>query len=98
MHYSSRVVTYADFNVWLDVISDLNLIEAPAQMQFELTADELAKDAYTIDHVLTWLRAHVFGQVHHLEPEFPALEPHVLEFDDVLDAVAFRRIWGHLAD
>lgn len=92
------VTTYFDFNAWLDVISGLNRVDAPAQMQFEVHDGALAADAYTIEHVLTWLRAHAIGAVHHLLPEFPAMEPHVLEFDDILDAAAFGDRWSGVID
>lgn len=86
--------TYTDFMQWLDAIEGLNLIHQPVQMQFELAEEALARAAFSVDQALTWIEAHAIGAVHHLAPEDITAEGHLFEFEDVIDADAFKQAWG----
>ena len=93
-----RVLIYDDILEWLDMVEPLPANDGPLAMQYSLSPEVLADEAYRIDDVLVWLKAHVSGVVHCLIRDGAAGSQCTLEFENPDDSRAFAQVWGELAE
>jgi hypothetical protein len=91
---------YDDLMIFIEAVSELNLgmpLTAPTRAEIDPTLALLK--GVTINRLVDWLRPNLHSPAHLLLAEAPEHgDRHQIEFEDILDGEAFRRVWRHVCE